>query len=123
VPKSRRAVATFALGDGDERFPAVHGFYTGVGDYPMGEFSFLDGAGDNVRVGRDRVGTRPLFYHGGSTVAAASDHRFLRGLGGGRLLEPGESVNLVEGSASTHPLPKVEPPHRGRRRQTHSPNS
>ncbi len=110
VPKSRRAAAVFALDGGDKRLPAVHGFYTGADDYPMGEFSFLDSSGEDIIVGRDRVGTRPLFYHAGSTIAAASDHRLLRGLEGGRLLEPGESVNLADGATKSHPLPTTQSP-------------
>ncbi len=110
IPKSSRALAVFTLDAGDPELPAVHGFYTEAADYPKGEFSFLVRSGDTFNVGRDVVGTRPLFYHKGSMVVAASDHRFLRGLKESRLLEPGESLDLGAGLSTSHSGSRTEPP-------------
>lgn len=101
------AIAVLLLGG--ERLPAVHGVIFDGPGFPEGEYSFLDLTNGGILAMRDLLGTRPL-YIGHEGRCLASDHRFLAGSEGARLLPPGTTFRMRDASITTQTVVRATPP-------------
>ncbi|MDA4121908.1 MAG: asparagine synthase-related protein [Thaumarchaeota archaeon] len=97
-----RVVVTANLLGGEDTLPVVQGFVSGGsfrdGEPHSGEFAFLARSGQSFVVGRDALGTRPLYSNESGSVVA-SDHRYFPSGDRPVLLARGES--LLVGSMKT----------------------